>query len=183
MKKIIHISTPLSDATIKKLRAGNNVRISGIVYTARDAAHKKLTELLEKKTQLPFDLNGQLIYYVGPTPAKPGQVTGSAGPTTSSRMNKFAPLLLSFGLKGMIGKGEMDSGVTEALKKYCGVYFTATGGAAALIAHCITKMELLAYPELGPEAIYRLTVEDFPCFVAQDCYGGNIYMNRIKYQI
>ncbi len=181
MNKII--KTPLTAPSVGKLYAGDAVLISGDLYTARDAAHQKLTELIKKNRPLPFDPGGQIIYYVGPTPEKPGQIIGSAGPTTSGRMNAFAPLLLANGLCGMIGKGEMDSTVARALKKYCGVYITAIGGAAALIAQSVLKKELVAYPELGPEAIYRLTVKKFPGFVAQDCHGGNIYKNRQNYQL
>jgi fumarate hydratase subunit beta len=174
------ITTPLKDSDVENLRSGDNVTITGYIYTGRDAAHKKMVELLQKGEKLPFDPHGQLIYFVGPTPAKPGQVIGSAGPTTSGRMNKYSPVMIAAGLKGMIGKGEMGTEVAEALKKHKGVYLVATGGAAALIAKRITESELVAYEELGPEAVRRLKVVDFPAIVAQDCYGGNIYIEGVK---
>ena len=174
------ITLPLNDSVINELRSGDNIILNGYIYTARDAAHKKMVELLEKGEKLPFDPTGQVIYFVGPTPASPGRVIGSAGPTTSGRMNKYSPFMLKAGLKGMIGKGEMGAEVTEALKKYCGVYFVATGGAGALIANRITESELIAYEELGPEAIRRLKIVDFPVVVAQDCHGGNIYVEGVK---
>lgn len=176
----IKITTPLTDDVISKLRAGDRVLITGYVYTARDAAHKKMVELLDKGEKLPFDPTGQIIYFVGPAPSKPGQVINSAGPTTSGRMNPYSPRMIAAGLKGLIGKGEMGTGVAEALKKYTAVYMVATGGAAALIADRITAMELVAYEELGAEAIRRLTVKDFPAVVAQDCNGGNIYIEGVE---
>jgi fumarate hydratase subunit beta len=176
----IKLQTPLMDGDIQKLHAGYKVILSGYVYTARDAAHKKMVELLDKGEKLPFDPSGQLIYFVGPTPAKPGQVIGSAGPTTSGRMNKYSPVLLKAGLKGMIGKGEMGTEVVEALKKHKGVYFVATGGAAALIAKKIIESEIVAYEELGPEAVRRLKVANFPVIVAQDCHGGNIFVEGVE---
>ncbi len=177
------ITTPLKDADIKSLRSGDNVIINGYIYTGRDAAHKKMVDLIEKGEKLPFDPAGQLIYFVGPTPAPPGKVIGSAGPTTSGRMNKYSPVMLKAGLKGMIGKGEMGPEVVDAFKKYTGVYFVATGGAAALIANRITESELVAWEELGPEAVRRLKVVDFPVIVAQDCHGGNIYLEGVaKYK-
>jgi fumarate hydratase subunit beta len=172
--------TPLSDADVEKLHAGDNVTLTGYIYTGRDAAHKKMVDLLDKGEKLPFDPTGQIIYFVGPTPAKPGQVIGSAGPTTSGRMNKYSPFMIAAGLKGMIGKGEMGAEVAEALKKHKGVYFVATGGAAALIAKRITESEVVAYEELGPEAVRRLKVVDFPVIVAQDCHGGNIYVEGVE---
>jgi fumarate hydratase subunit beta len=174
------LTTPLKDSDIAGLRSGDNVIITGYIYTARDAAHKKMVDLLQKGESLPFDPKGQVIYFVGPTPAKPGQVIGSAGPTTSGRMNKYSPFLLAAGLKGMIGKGEMGPEVVEALKKHKGVYMVATGGAAALIAKRITEATVVAYEELGPEAIRRLKVIDFPVIVAQDCHGGNIYVEGVE---
>jgi fumarate hydratase subunit beta len=177
------ITTPLTAADVQKLRSGDNVTITGYIYTGRDAAHKKMVELIQKGEKLPFDPTGQVIYFVGPTPAKPGQVIGSAGPTTSGRMNKYSPFMIAAGLKGMIGKGEMGPEVVEALKKHKGVYFVATGGAAALIAKRITESEVVAYEELGPEAVRRLKVVDFPVIVAQDCHGGNIYVEGVaKYK-
>lgn len=177
------IRTPLTDETVADLRAGDRVLISGYIYTARDAAHKKMTELLDKGEPLPFDIKGQVIYFVGPAPAKPGQVINSAGPTTSGRMNPYSPKMIAAGLKGMIGKGEMGPAVVEALKKYKAVYMVAVGGAGALIAERITEVELVAYEELGAEAVRRLKVEDFPAIVAQDCYGDNIYVTGVaKYR-
>lgn len=176
----IKLTTPLTDADIEKLHSGQKVSFSGYIYTARDAAHKKMVDLLEKGENLPFDPKGQIIYFVGPTPAKPGQVIGSAGPTTSGRMNKYSPEMLKAGLKGMIGKGEMGPEVSAALKTHKGVYFVATGGAAALIAKKITAAEIVAYDELGPEAVRRLKVEDFPAIVAQDCHGGNLFEEGVE---
>jgi fumarate hydratase subunit beta len=172
--------TPLTTAEVEKLHAGDNIVLTGYIYTGRDAAHKKMVDLLQNGEKLPFDPEGQVIYFVGPTPAKPGQVIGSAGPTTSGRMNKYSPKMIAAGLKGMIGKGEMGPEVAEALKKHRGVYFVATGGAAALIAKRITESELVAYEELGPEAIRRLKVVEFPVIVAQDCHGGNIYVEGVE---
>lgn len=183
MADAIKLETPLSDEAVEKLHAGDSVLITGEILTGRDAAHKKLVELLDQNKDLPVDLKGQIIYYVGPSPARPGKVIGSAGPTTSGRMNPYAPKILSVGSKGMIGKGEMNKGVAEALKKHKGVYFAAVGGAAALIAKSIIKSEAIAYEDLGAEAIRKLTVEDFPAIVAQDSHGGNIYVEgRQKYE-
>jgi fumarate hydratase subunit beta len=169
------ITTPLSDEVISSLRAGDQVLISGILYTARDAAHKRLVEALEGGQELPFDLQGQTLYYVGPTPAPPGRVIGSAGPTTSGRMDSFTPRLLAAGLKGMIGKGSRSPQVREAIKKHRAIYFAAIGGAGALIARSIKGVEMVAYEDLGPEAIRRLTVEDLPAIVVNDIYGGDLY--------
>jgi fumarate hydratase subunit beta len=177
------IATPLTDAAVADLKIGDEVLISGHIYTARDAAHKRLVELIDKKEKLPFDPAGQIIYFVGPSPSKPGKVIGSAGPTTSSRMNAYSPRLIEVGLKGMIGKGEMGPEVVAKLKEKKAVYFAAVGGAAALIAKSIVGNELVAYEELGAEAIRKLTVKDFPAIVALDCYGGNIYKEGIaKYE-
>ncbi|TET21596.1 MAG: Fe-S-containing hydro-lyase [Candidatus Stahlbacteria bacterium] len=170
------ITTPLTKEVVAELRAGDGVLISGILYTARDAAHKRLVELIEKGEKLPFDLEGQIIYYVGPAPAPPGYPIGSAGPTTSYRMDPYAPILIEYGLRGMIGKGQRSQPVLEAMKKFGAVYFAAVGGAAALIARSIKKAEVIAYPELGAEAIRRLEVEDFPCIVANDMHGGNLFI-------
>ncbi len=179
----IRLNPPLKDEDIKKLRSGQKAIITGYIYTARDAAHKKMVELIENNKSLPFDPAGQIIYFVGPTPAKPGQVIGSAGPTTSGRMNKYSPVMLKAGLKGMIGKGEMGTEVTKALQEYKGVYFVATGGAGALIAKKISESEIVAYEELGPEAIRRLKVTDFPVIVAQDSHGGNLFTEGVvKYR-
>jgi len=180
MPKEIRINTPLTDEAIDKLYAGDKVLLSGVIYTGRDAAHKRLFELLQAGKELPVDLRGQVIYYVGPAPAKPGQVIGSAGPTTSGRMDAYAPTLLEYGLKGMIGKGIRNQAVLDAIKKFKAVYFGATGGAAALLAKRIKKAEVVAYEELGPEAIYRLEVEDFPVIVINDAHGGDLYAEGIK---
>jgi fumarate hydratase subunit beta len=174
------ITAPLKLEDVDKLRAGDKVNLSGSIYTARDAAHKKLVELLKECKDLPLPLEGQIIYYVGPSPTPPGKVIGSAGPTTSFRMDPYAPLLIENGLRGMIGKGERAAGVVEAMQKYGAVYFAATGGAAALLSKRITAAEVIAYPELGAEAIRRLMVVNFPVIVAQDRHGGNIYREGQK---
>lgn len=177
------IETPVSDETIEKLRAGDRVLITGDLYTGRDSAHKKLIELVKEGKDLPFDIKGQFIYYVGPTPSRPGKPIGSAGPTTSYRMDSFAPTLHSMGLKGTIGKGSRNEEVKEALKKYKAVYLAAVGGAGALISKSIESSEVIAYPELGPEAIRRVKVKDFPCIVINDIYGGDLYEEgKKKYQ-
>ncbi len=169
------IETPVSDETIEKLRAGDRIFITGYLYTGRDSAHKKLIELVEEGKELPIDVKGQIIYYVGPTPARPGNPIGSAGPTTSYRMDSFAPILHSLGLKGTIGKGSRNEEVKESLKKHKAVYLAAVGGAGALISKSIEEAEVIAYPELGPEAIRRVKVKDFPCIVINDMYGGDLY--------
>jgi fumarate hydratase subunit beta len=169
------LTTPLSDEDVEKLKAGDIVYLSGVMYTARDAAHKRLVDLILNGEELPFDLQGAVIYYVGPTPPKPGEPIGSAGPTTSYRMDPYAPILIEHGLKGMIGKGKRNEAVIEACKKHKAVYFGATGGAAALIAKAIKKAEIIAYPELGPEAVRRIEVEDFPVVVVNDIYGNDLY--------
>jgi len=168
------IALPLTDETVQKLRIGDDVRLTGVIYTARDAAHRRLVEALEKGEALPFDIRGQVIYYVGPTPPKPGQVIGSAGPTTSMRLDRYTPPLLAAGLKGIIGKGGRGSAVREALKQYKAVYFIAVGGAGALLARHIKKVDVVAYEDLGPEAVRRLEVEDFPVIVCNDIYGGDL---------
>ena len=175
MMKRIH--APLDEAAILSLRAGDTVLLSGTIYTARDAAHARLDKTLDRHEPLPIDLSGQVIYYLGPAPAGPGRVIGSAGPTSSYRMDAYTPRLLELGLKGMIGKGRRSQAVKDAMKKHCCVYFAATGGAAALTAKCITKSEVVAYDDLGTEAIRKLTVEDFPVIVADDCYGGDQYVS------
>jgi fumarate hydratase subunit beta len=175
MAEHIRMTTPLTADMVNDLKAGDSVLISGIIYTARDVAHKRMIEALERGEQLPVDLTDQIIYYVGPTPAKPGDPIGSAGPTTSGRMDAYAPRLIEQGLRGMIGKGYRSVEVIDAMKKYGAVYFAATGGAAALIAKSIRKYEVLAYPDLGPEAFSRLTVEDFPAIVVIDSQGRNYY--------
>ncbi len=178
MTKPIKITTPLINA--ERLKAGDKVLITGVLYTARDAAHKRFIELLDKGEDLPFDLEGQIIYYVGPTPAKPGSVIGSAGPTTSGRMDAYTPRLLERGLKGMIGKGQRNGEVLEAIKKHKAVYMAAVGGAAALIARSIKKAEVIAYDELGAEAVRRLEVEDFPAIVVNDSKGGDLFKAGVE---
>lgn len=175
-----HITTPLTDDVIMDLKAGDKLLITGYIYSARDAAHKKLIELLDAGEDLPFDVKGQLIYYVGPSPAKPGQVIGSAGPTTSSRMDPYAPRLLDIGLKGMIGKGLRGKEVRDSMVKNKAVYLAAVGGAAALIAKSITGSEIVAYEELGPEAIRKLKVENFPVIVVNDAHGADLYEQGVK---
>ncbi len=169
------VITPVTDEVIENLRVGDKVFITGYIYTARDAAHKRMVEALQKGESPPFDMRGQIIYYVGPTPPKPGQVIGSAGPTTAIRMDKYVEPLLKLGLKGMIGKGYRSPHVKEMLKHYKAVYFAAVGGVATLLAKCIKSSEMIAYEDLGTEAIRRLYVEDFPVIVANDIYGGDIF--------
>lgn len=175
MKEAIKIVTPLTKEKASQLKAGDLVLITGTIYTSRDAAHKRMTEALAAGEKLPVDFTDQIIYYVGPAPAKPGQAIGSAGPTTSGRMDAYTPRMLEEGLRGMIGKGYRTPEVVEAMKKHGAVYFTATGGAAALIAKTIKKYEVIAYDDLGTEALSRLTVEDFPAIVAIDSQGNNFY--------
>ena len=178
----VRINTPLSDEVVESLRIGDEVSISGIVYQARDAAHKRLVALIEKGEELPFELSGAVIYYVGPSPAQPGQVIGSAGPTTSGRMDAYAPLLIQKGLKGMIGKGLRSDAVKEAMRRHKAVYFAATGGAGALLGRSIVANEIIAWPELGAEACARLEVEEFPAIVVMDCHGGDLYAEgRARY--
>lgn len=172
MKKL---TTPLTDDQLKDLKAGDNVLITGYIYTGRDAAHKRLVELIEKGEELPIDVDGQIIYYVGPSPAKPNQPLGSAGPTTSYRMDSYTPQLLDLGLKGMIGKGKRDQEVKDSMKKNGAVYFAAIGGAAALIAKSVKEAEVVAYEDLGAEAIRKLYVEDFPATVEIDIEGTDLY--------
>jgi fumarate hydratase subunit beta len=180
MSEAIRLKTPLSDADVEKLKAGDKVLLNGVIYTGRDAAHKRLFDLLQEKKPLPVDLKGQVIYYVGPAPAKPGQVIGSAGPTTSGRMDAYSPRLMEVGLKGMIGKGMRKKEVVEAMKKYKAVYFAATGGAGALLAKAIKKAQVVAYEDLGPEAINRLEVEDFPVIVVNDTKGNDLYEEGMR---
>jgi len=171
-----HLTTPLTDETIKTLHAGDEVLITGTIYTARDAAHKKLCALIAEGKELPFDLKGQIIYFAGPAPAKPGMPIGSVGPTTSYRMDAYSPVLLDkAGLKGMIGKGARSADVIDAMKRNTAVYFAAIGGAGALLAGKVKNAEVAAYPELGPEAVFRLSVENFPAVVATDCSGRDLY--------
>ncbi len=169
------ITTPLTWKTVRNLRAGDSCLISGTIYTARDAAHKRLCELVSDGKELPVDIRDAIIYFVGPTPAKPGQAIGSAGPTTSYRMDTYSPTLISLGLTGMIGKGKRGQEVVDAMKEYGAVYFGAIGGCGALLSKCIKKAEVVAYDDLGAEAIRRLEVEDFPAVVIIDSLGNNLY--------
>ena len=180
MSEAIRLKTPLSDADVEKLKAGDKVLLNGVIYTGRDAAHKRLYDLLMEGKSLPIDVKGQVIYYVGPAPAKPGQVIGSAGPTTSGRMDAYSPKLIELGLKGMIGKGMRKKEVVEAMKKYKAVYFAATGGAGALLAKAIKKAQVVAYEDLGPEAINRLEVENFPVIVVNDTKGNDLYEEGMR---
>ncbi|MDP3387983.1 MAG: Fe-S-containing hydro-lyase [Eubacteriales bacterium] len=175
MIDIRHISLPLTDDVVRSLKIGDSVMLSGCMYTARDAAHKRMIEGLDHGRELPFDIQNQTIFYVGPSPAKPGQIIGSAGPTTSYRMDPYTETLLDIGLKGMIGKGLRSQAVIDSIKKNTAVYFAAVGGAAALIAKSIISKELVAYEDLGPEAIYKLEVENFPVIVVIDCLGNCLY--------
>ncbi|MDH6311084.1 fumarate hydratase subunit beta [Dysgonomonas sp. PFB1-18] len=182
MKDRIEITTPFSDEMIKSLKAGDMAYISGVVYTARDAAHKRMCELLDKDEPMPFDFKGAAIYYAGPCPAKPGTPIGSVGPTTSGRMDLYSPRLIAKGLRVMIGKGLRNQEVTDAIIKHSGVYFAAIGGAAALMGKCVESAEVIAFDELGTEAVRRLIVKDLPVIVAIDCHGNNMYEEgRKKY--
>ena len=174
------IKPPMTDEDVMNLKIGDKVTITGTIYASRDAAHKRFIELLDQGKDLPVDLRGQIIYYVGPSPAKPGQAIGSAGPTTSSRMDAYAPKMLKYGLKGMIGKGTRSKDVLGAMKEHKGVYFIAVGGAAALLSKRIKKAEVAAYEDLGPEALRILEVEDFPVVVANDAHGGDLYKEGMK---
>ncbi len=179
----LKITSPIDEKLIKDLKTGTKVLISGTIYTARDAAHLKMIQTLEQDEELPFDIKGQTIYYMGPSPARPGQVIGSAGPTTSSRMDEYTPKLLSQGLRAIIGKGNRSPEVIQTLKKYNAVYFVTFGGAGALISKCIKKAEVIAYPELAAEAVMRLEIEDLPAIVANDIYGNDLYeTGRAAYQ-
>lgn len=180
MAEPIKIKTPLSDEDVQSLKIGDSILITGKIYTARDAAHKRLIDLIEKGESLPLDLKGQIIYYVGPAPAKHGYVIGPAGPTTSGRCDPYTPALLALGLKGMIGKGVRSKEVREAMEKHKAVYLAATGGAAALISKNIKAVKIIAYEDLGPEAIRELEVENFPVIVANDAHGGDLYEEGIK---
>ena len=171
---------PLSDADVEALSAGDRVRITGVLYTARDAAHGRLLPLIEAGDALPIDVRGQIIYYTGPSPARPGHVVGSIGPTTGGRMDRYTPRLLSLGLKGTIGKGHRSEAVKEALREHKAVYFGAIGGAGAVLSRFVKKMEVVAYVDLGTEAIRRLEVEDFPAIVVNDCHGGDLYQDGIR---
>jgi fumarate hydratase subunit beta len=174
------VGTPLSDADAESLEAGDRVRISGVIYTARDAAHGRLFPLIEKGEPLPIDVKGAIIYYTGPSPARPGTVVGSIGPTTASRMDKFTPALLKLGLKGTIGKGYRGQPVKDALRQYKAVYFGSIGGAGAVLSEYVKKLEVVAYEDLGTEAIRRLEVDGFPAIVLNDCHGGDLYQDGQK---
>jgi fumarate hydratase subunit beta len=174
------LRTPLSDADVVSLKAGDRVRISGVIYTARDAAHGRLAPLVDKGEPLPIDVKGQIIYYTGPSPARPGGVIGSVGPTTASRMDRFTPALLAIGLKGTIGKGYRGQPVKDALKQHKAVYFGSIGGAGAVLSEFVKKADVVAYADLGTEAIRRLEVEGFPAMVLYDCHGGDLYQDGQK---
>jgi fumarate hydratase subunit beta len=175
MSKTVKLSPPLADADVLQLEIGDKVLVSGVIYTARDAAHKRLIDLLEAGKPLPMEIKGQILYYVGPSPASPGRVIGAAGPTTAYRMDSYAPTLIRLGLKAMIGKGKRSPEVIAAMQEYHAVYLGATGGAGALISQCIKEAEVIAFPDLGPEAIHRLVVADLPAIVINDCLGRDLY--------
>ena len=178
------ITLPLTDETLKELKTGDNISLTGVMYTARDAAHKRMIESLDQGQPLPFDIKGQIIYYMGPSPARPGHIIGSAGPTTSGRMDAYSPRLIAKGLKGMIGKGMRSQAVKNAMKEHKAIYMAAIGGAGALISKTIKKAEVIAHEELGAEAILRLEVEDFPVTVINDIYGGDLYQQgKAKYRV
>ena len=180
MSDAIRLTPPLSDADVESLKIGDRVLISGAIYTGRDAAHKRLIDLVQAGKPLPIDIQGQIIYYVGPSPAKPGRAVGAAGPTTSYRMDAYAPELIRLGLKGMIGKGARGQDVRDAMEEFKAVYFAAIGGAGALMAQAIKKAEIIAYEDLGPEAIRRLEVEEFPVIVVNDVRGNDLYEEGVK---
>jgi fumarate hydratase subunit beta len=171
------VTPPLSDADVESLKSGDRVRITGVLYTARDAAHGRLFPLIEKGEKLPIDVTGHIIYYTGPTPAQPGDVVGAIGPTTASRMDKFTPALLELGLKGTMGKGYRGQAVKDALRRHKAVYFGAIGGAGAVLSRHVKKLHVVAYEDLGTEAIRRLEVEAFPAIVINDCHGGDLYQD------
>ena len=170
-----YINTPIENETIEKLNIGDSVFISGTIYVARDAAHKRMQEMLDKKIELPFELKNNIIYYMGPSPAREGRTIGSAGPTTSGRMDKYAPTLLDLGLKGMIGKGKRNQEVKDAVIRNKAIYFAAIGGAGALLSKAIQKSEIIAFEDLGAEAILKLEVKDFPVIVVMDYKGNDLY--------
>lgn len=175
-----YINTPIDKIIVEDLKAGDYIYITGTIYTARDAAHKRMYEIMLKGKEIPFELNNNIIYYLGPTPARDGQIIGSAGPTTSSRMDKYTPLLLENGLKGMIGKGKRSQEVIDSIVKNKAVYFAAVGGAGALLSKCIAKSEVIAYDDLGTEAIRKLEVKNFPVIVVIDSEGNNLYETAVK---
>lgn len=184
MAEVKKISLPLTDEVLRELRAGDNLLLSGVIYVARDAAHKRMVEALDRGQPLPFDIRGATVYYMGPTPARPGRVIGSAGPTTSGRMDAYAPRLMAEGLKGMIGKGLRSQAVKDAMVKYGAVYLGAIGGAGAVVSRSIKKSEVVAYEELGAEAVRRLEVEDFPVTVVNDIHGGDLYEEgKARYRV
>ena len=179
----LHITSPIDTEIIEKLTVGTRVLISGVIYAARDAAHRRLIQALDKGDKLPFDLDGQTLYYMGPSPAKPGQVIGSAGPTTSGRMDAYTPRLIALGIRAMIGKGNRSPAVKEAIKKYKAVYFATIGGAGALLAKSIKQVKVIAYEDVGTEAILQLNVENFPAIVANDVYGEDLFeQGKARYQ-
>jgi fumarate hydratase subunit beta len=178
------ITLPLAEKILPDLKAGDNLLISGVLYVARDAAHKRMVDALDRGEPLPFDIRGQTLYYMGPSPAPPGRVIGSAGPTTSTRMDSYTPRLLEAGLKAMIGKGARSKEVRDAMKKHRAVYLAAVGGIGALISKTIVKSEVVAYPDLGPEAVLKLEVKNFPATVINDIHGGDLYVEgKKKYSV
>ena len=178
------IKLPLTEENLKELKAGDIVLLTGVLYAARDAAHQRMIEALDRGKRLPFDIKGQTIYYTGPSPVRPGQTVGSAGPTTSGRMDTYSPRLVADGLKGMIGKGKRSQAVIDAIMEHRAIYMAAIGGAGALISKTIKKSEVVAYEELGPEAILRLEVVDFPATVINDIYGGDLYQEeKMRYRV
>ncbi|MBI2859944.1 MAG: Fe-S-containing hydro-lyase [Chloroflexi bacterium] len=181
IKKVV---LPLTEETLQDLRAGDELLLTGVMYVARDAAHKRMVEAFDRGEPLPFDVKGQTVYFMGPSPARPGQAIGSAGPTTSGRMDAYSPRLIARGLRGMIGKGMRSAAVKDAMKKHEAVYLAAIGGAGALISRSIKRAEVIAYEELGAEAVLRLEVEDFPATVINDIYGGDLYQEgKARYQV
>jgi fumarate hydratase subunit beta len=179
----MNITSPISSKAIGELTIGDSVLISGVIYTVRDATHQRIIQAMDRGEELPFELKGQTIYYMGPSPASPGRVIGAAGPTTSRRMDAYTPRLLAAGIKAMIGKGSRSAEVREAMKKHKAVYLAAAGGAGALLASAIKEAEVIAYEDLGPEAVMRLTVENFPAVVANDIYGGDLFeQGRVEYK-
>jgi fumarate hydratase subunit beta len=179
--EIKRIITPFDDDVVKEMKSGEKVLLSGYIYTARDTAHKRFIDVLNAGGELPFNIKNQIIYYCGPSPAPPGKVIGACGPTTSSRMDLYTPKLISLGLKGMIGKGKRSPAVKEAIKQYKAVYFGATGGAGALLSHSVFSSEIVAYEDLGPEAVAKLEVRDMPLFVINDIYGNDLYETGMEH--